>query len=661
MDVTLPGFRTLAGLFSIMSGKRYALLIGNSAYCDAEFPPLTKPARDVADFAKLLRDQQIGAFDEVIECVDRSWHEARLDLSRFFRKRDKDDLLLLYFSGHGHREPSGEFYFIFDDTERDDLDASAINAQFVRKQVDNSLSQRKVVILDCCHSAAFFGEKGASTAEEDVITAFQGDGAGKIILAASLAIQKAQENAPDGITTANSLFTSFLIEGLRTGNADLDDDGKIGAEELFEFVRAEMQAIHAAQTPKKFVSAHGEIVVAKNPSWKPRSDRSLLPRWLLNRLDEDDSSGRFRAVDELVFIIQRRDERQTVAALTELQRLSREDPALRVRRAAEGALEELDELESRDVPSLVEEIIELRDDEYELFEDADEPSAGDLWREPATDMEFVYIPAGQFMMGQTETEKAQLIKEVGKEKYQEWFVDELPRHQVTISQGFWMGKYPVTNAQYRRFKAEHDSGDYEGHSLNSDDQPVVMVSWDDAQAFLAWLNATVETHGRASLPFRLPTESEWEYAARAGTETIRYWGDDPKHDQAGKYANVGDASFAVAFPRLVEQWKKEYNWVVHSCDDGYAVTAPVGKFKPNRFGLYDMLGNVWEWCQDSYASYSETPTDGSAYGSLGDKKAKLLRGGSWSNLPGLVRSAYRGGNEPDLQFDFIGFRVVVVR
>ena len=102
-------------------------------------------------------------------------------------------------------------------------------------------------------------------------------------------------------------------------------------------------------------------------------------------------------------------------------------------------------------------------------------------------------------------------------------------------------------------------------------------------------------------------------------------------------------------------------WQEYDCNDGYAVTAPVGQFDPNAFGLYDMLGNVWEWCQDSYTSYSDTPKDGSAHGSLGDKKQKLLRGGSWNVRPSLVRSADRFWVESDNQLNYLGFRVVCVR
>ena len=281
---------------------------------------------------------------------------------------------------------------------------------------------------------------------------------------------------------------------------------------------------------------------------------------------------------------------------------------------------------------------------------------GATCKEDATGIEFVYVPGGCFQMGQTETEKAQLIKEVGEKNYANWYADELPRHEVCL-QGFWMGKYEVTNAQYRRFKPDHKNYEYEGKSLNGDDQPVVMVSWNDAQALVAWLTK----QGRGE--FRLPTEAEWEYAARGGTETIRYWGDDPKHTHACAYANVGDSAVAAAFPNVVEQWKKDYSWFAHSCDDGYAVTAPVGRFRPNAFGLYDMLGNVWEWCQDTYhENYNGAPNDGSIWGSLGDEKAnRLLRGGSWNDEPYNVRSANRDWLAPELQFDVIGIRLVFSR
>ena len=245
--------------------------------------------------------------------------------------------------------------------------------------------------------------------------------------------------------------------------------------------------------------------------------------------------------------------------------------------------------------------------------------------EPTTGMEFVYVPGGCFQMGSPKSEDGR-------------YDDEGPAHEVCLK-GFWMGKYEVTNAQYRRFKADHDSKDYDGKSLNGDDQPAVYVSWNEAKAFTDWLTKK----GRGQGAFRLPSEAEWEYAARASATTARYWGDNP--DDACNYANVGDQT-------AKKIWT---NWTVHACHDGYAVTAPVGRFQPNDLGLYDMLGNVWEWCLDAYASYSETPTDGSAYVSGGSDR--VLRGGSWYNVPRGVRSANRNYGDPASRYDFIGFRV----
>ena len=248
--------------------------------------------------------------------------------------------------------------------------------------------------------------------------------------------------------------------------------------------------------------------------------------------------------------------------------------------------------------------------------------------EPTTGMKFVYAPGGCFQMGQTKADKAQLIKEVGKKNYEKYYQDELPRHEVCVK-GFWMGKYEVTQAQWQAVMGSNPS------NFQGVDRPVEMVSWNDAQEFLRKLNATIETHGRASLQFRLPSEAEWEYAARAGTQTVYSFGDDS--DQLGDYA-----------------------WF--NANSGNK-THPVGQKKPNAFGLYDMHGNVWEWQSDTYhKNYNGAPTDGSAWESLGNEKAKkLLRGGSWCLLPGNVRGAYRYGSGPDhLNYD-VGVRVVRVR
>ena len=273
-----------------------------------------------------------------------------------------------------------------------------------------------------------------------------------------------------------------------------------------------------------------------------------------------------------------------------------------------------------------------------------------IWTEPITRMEFVWIEGGCFQMGQAAAEKTELLKEVSAEDYKNWFERELPQHRVCVD-GFWMGKYEVTNAQYRKFEADHDSGEYEKHSLNGDNQPVVMVRWEEAQAFMKWLTEQNKKNPPLPLPggeFRLPTEAEWEYAARAGTTTARFWGDNP--DDACQYANVHDETSQAAF---------EWDWKPHNCNDKYAVAAPVGQFRPNKFGLYDMLGNVWEWCADWYGPYSKEAVNNPKGPDSG--QSRLLRGGSWSDLPPSVRCASRNDQAIDHRYDLLGLRVVVAR
>ncbi len=232
--------------------------------------------------------------------------------------------------------------------------------------------------------------------------------------------------------------------------------------------------------------------------------------------------------------------------------------------------------------------------------------------EETTGMEFVYVPGGCFQMGSPTSEQSR-------------YDNEGPVHEVCLN-GFWMGKYEVTQAQWETVMKNNPS------NFKGANRPVETVSWNDAQAFLKKLNAAVETHGRASLQFRLPSEAEWEYAARAGTQTAYAFGDDP--NQLGKYAWFDDNSGNE--------------------------THSVGQKKPNGFGLYDMHGNVWEWVADtSHENYNGAPTDGSIWGKLGDKKAKVLRGGSWDYDPVNCRSAARDRSDPDFRNSNIGARVVV--
>jgi formylglycine-generating enzyme required for sulfatase activity len=246
------------------------------------------------------------------------------------------------------------------------------------------------------------------------------------------------------------------------------------------------------------------------------------------------------------------------------------------------------------------------------------------FKEPLTTaigLEMVAIPSGKFTMGSPESE------------YDRW-EDESPEHQVTI-QPFFIGKYPITQAQWRvianKPQIERELNP-EPSSFKGDHRPVEEVSWEEAVEFCQRLSRDT---GR---DYRLPTEAEWEYACRAETTTPFYFG----KTITGKFANY-DSGNVYLQERKVKN-KRE--------------TTPVGDFPPNAFGLYDMHGNVWEWCLDNWHSnYEGAPIDGSAWLS-DDNKDRILRGGSWLNDPRHCRSATRDYDTPVNRYDVIGFRVV---
>ncbi|RKZ73618.1 MAG: hypothetical protein DRQ57_13780 [Gammaproteobacteria bacterium] len=260
--------------------------------------------------------------------------------------------------------------------------------------------------------------------------------------------------------------------------------------------------------------------------------------------------------------------------------------------------------------------------------------SGDIFRDRLKDgsegPEMVVIPAGRFQMGD--------ITGNGYDR-------EKPVHEVSV-ESFAMGRYPVTVGEFKqfvestRYKTEAETGDgayvwnkekqevekpkdanwHNPYFSQTDNHPVVCVSWNDAVAYTKWLN---EQTGQ---PYRLPTEAEWEYAARAGTKTDYWWGNEIDKSQANYGMNLKQ-------------------------------TSPVGDYKANPFGLYDTVGNVWEWCTDNWhENYEGAPTDGSVWKG-GEESLRVLRGGSWVGNPTNVRSAYRVRYNPVIRVDYYGFRV----
>ena len=228
----------------------------------------------------------------------------------------------------------------------------------------------------------------------------------------------------------------------------------------------------------------------------------------------------------------------------------------------------------------------------------------------------------------------------------ECYDDEKPRHTVTLD-AFQIGQYEVTFEQYDYYcnqisscKKPDDAGWGRGQ------RPVINVNWNDAQAYIQWLKQ------KTGERFRLCTEAEWEYAARAGTETKYSWGNKP----SGQYANGGTKA-AWDHYGVGDRWKDSYMpWP----EDGYVIgTSPIGTFKPNPWGLYDMHGNVWEWVQDRYDEkyYGKSPKRNPAGPSDSSLEYRVLRGGSWFDVARGLRSGYRDSYTPDYRDVYYGFRL----
>jgi formylglycine-generating enzyme required for sulfatase activity len=255
-------------------------------------------------------------------------------------------------------------------------------------------------------------------------------------------------------------------------------------------------------------------------------------------------------------------------------------------------------------------------------------------------LDMIQIPGGSFMMGQTEAEKAELIRQVGEEDYKTYYARELPQHEVTVPP-FFMGRYPVTQAQWRAVASlpqverelNPDPSNFKG-----DRRPVEQVNWFDAMEFCARLSA--HTHRT----YTLPSEAQWEYACRSGTTSPFYFGRTLTTDLANYNGNYTYADGP----------KGEYR----------EQTNPVDHFPyANAWGLSDMHGNVWEWCLDHYHdSYAGAPRDGSAWvdAEAKEDKSRIRRGGSWLFNPRVCRCAFRDYFFPGFRFSINGFRVVSV-
>jgi formylglycine-generating enzyme required for sulfatase activity len=677
-------------------GRRTAILIAASEFPEEpSLQTLRCPKNDVAGLAEALTSPDFGLFTEPLTFINEPSHSTLRAVNRVFKEAGRDDQILIYYSGHGKQDGAGNLYLATSDTEADALETSSIAVGTLRRLIDNYACKQVALILDCCFGGAVSKDFLKGGVDDHLKQTFQGRGI--YILTASTATQTAREKEGDDY----SLFTKHILQGIRQGEADHDDDGLISLDDLYEYVKIRVPKeapqyptkwefgvqgnslfiARAARTyspdrlrafkqkikddedyllPEVFEQAyrvirenqpkrdkeffalleelcegrarHGEFNsrwLRLAPASLPEQEKNALPR------QEKESQTPMRSVVDGVDI----DERLVRWIIDEFKKdhgidLSKDKLALqRLKEAAEKAKIELSSIMETEInlpfiaadqsgpKHLVMKLTRARFEQMKLLEMKEartptpvvvtpphqEKAPARKLIESFTDdlngapLEMIFVPGGSFKMGSPG------VNGLDKER---------PQHDVTVS-GFYIGKYLITQAQWEAVMGKNPSDFKDDPAL-----PVENVSWVDAKEFCEKL---ARMTGKV---YRLPSEAEWEYACRAGT--------------TGEYPGDSDA---------MAWYDKNSGKKTH----------PVGQKQPNAFGLYDMHGNVWEWCEDVWhENYNDAPTDGSAWLSGGDSSRRVVRGGGWEGGCAYFRYADRNYVSPPVwRSNLVGFRVVV--
>jgi formylglycine-generating enzyme required for sulfatase activity len=660
--------------------EKIALLIGVSEYEHAMgLKPLPAAVKDVEAMQRVLANPEMGGFAEADITMLKNPQRQKMEdaIYELFSERQKEDLLLLYFSGHGITDENGRLYLSTRVTHKRNgslVIPSAVAAGSLHDSMNRSRSQRQVIILDCCFSGAI--AQGLTVKDDGTVNIKQQlGGKGRAILTSSSSTQYSFEQEGSEL----SIYTRYLVEGIEKGAADRDNDGSISVNELHEYASSKVQEAAPAMTPKFFPVEEGyKILLAKSP----KDDPKLKYRKEVEDVaceDDGEISGINRDyLDELRSKLNVSvDDANTIESEVLAPFRQRQEKLRRYEQVLSRTVQQQSSLREKDRKALkrLQEVLNLRDEDVALIEERilGQPKATQVVQPAPTQknkfkqfefevvrvnsqgqisdrtshqaefftedlgngvlLEMVSIPGGEFLMGSPESE-------LGR------YDTESPQHTVTI-QPFCMGKYPITQAQWQAVanfpKVEIDLNPDPSHFKGAK-RPVEQVSWDDAVEFCARLSQ------KTGKPYRLPSESEWEYACRAGTTTPFHFGETITTDLAN-YRGTDWTYEGTVYPGNYGQGSKgEYR----------EQTTDVGKFLPNVFGLYDMHGNIWEWCQDAWHdSYKNAPVDGTAWMEDNDNQIKLLRGGSWLRGPSSCRSAYRFSFSRGYRNRYVGVRVAV--
>ena len=594
--------------------KSYALIVGNGDYSNG-WDPLPGAVKDAGEIA--------GALEKLGFEVQLETNVNRVQFTRAFRKfalsrgKNKDSRLLFYYAGHGHTIPLATDeemgYLVMTDAPPPDsdplgFDEKAVDMQFMVTQAKKIRARHTLFMFDSCFSGTILNLR------ENVKPKTISDNV-KHPVRQFITAGRANEPVPD-----YSVFKQCFLDLIEGRDSEPFEDGYITGEELGFYLKNKVPAYNSNQHPQ-FGKINdpkldkGDFIFAS--VWSPGSNHKTAPP----KPDLPPKQGAASFDDIMKAEEVQRREIQTWRSwqearedeLTKVTGLDASDFLKPVQK--KQAWERFLSAVSRDNPH------SSKDDDMRSqararikhWEDKSLLAMSKAAEKPAQDfsaeslgMNFIYIKPGTFSMGSP-------YNEPGRR-------DDEKQHRVTLTKGFYMQSTETTQAQWKAVMGENPS------RFKGDDNPVENVSWDDVQDFIGFLNKK-EGEGK----YRLPTEAEWEYACRAGGRGLFSFGDSISG--LGEYAWCGSNSMQK--------------------------THPVAGKRPNAWGLYDMHGNVWEWCQDRkgpYPSGSAVDPKGPESGSL-----RVFRGGGYYFIPAFCRSAFRNAFGPDFNSDFIGFRLVKTR
>lgn len=587
--------------------RRVALVIGNGAYREG---PLKNPTNDARDMAAALR--ALGF--EVLLCENASRRVMNETIDTFWQSIKKGGTGLFFFAGHG-LQVAGENYLVPVDAQirvERDVQEECISASRVLGRMENAGNAMNIVILDACRNNPFaraFRSAERGLAKMDAPT-------GSLVAFATAP----GDVAADGVGK-NGLYTSHLLKHLSTPGLKVEDVLKLTRIG----VAADSARLGKKQTPWESSSLMGDfyfvgessnaVTNQKQPPTPGTVQGSLLADLESKAQAESESKAQWAAWQKGMKMAV-----DKARALESSLDLSVADKLIGWQRVA-TTFAKKNPYGDEDVQLRA--VIQSRVAYWqaELAKGApiaataitQAPKTIRTWREPMTGMEFAWISKGCTLMGSDKTENKREAAEG-------------PRHEVCL-EGYWLGRTTVTQEQWHKIMGANPSANNRGGAY-----PVESISWDEAKVFIAKLNAATGER------FRLPTEAEWEYACRAGAETAFPFGNTIGPSQAN--------------------YDSTYSYNGGATGQSRKATAPVGSFPQNEHGLFDMHGNVWQWCEDTFSDsfYGRAPKQNPVNTTPG--LYRVLRGGAWNSDPSLLRCAKREWASPAQKRNSIGIRLV---